>query len=72
MAFIVTTYIEHLFKFSWVLSIEVLSPDDQILCFCRRIASECMMASVCLCVVSLYLNSGSLVISANRIVNTGH
>ena len=44
--------------------------------FCHRIASECMMvissivANVCLCVVSLYLCSGSLVISADRMVNT--
>ena len=56
MVFIVTTYIGHLFKFSWELGISHL----MILCFCRRIASECMMlissgqcVSVCCVAVSL-------------------
>ena len=59
MVFIVTTFIRHLFKFSWELGISHL----KILCFCRRIASECMMvisSGQCVFVVSLFIDSGSV------------
>ena len=61
MVFIATTYIRHLFKFSWELGISHL----MILCFCRRIASECMMvisSGQCVFVVSLFIDC---IISAN-------
>ena len=67
MVFIVTTFIRHLFKFSWELGISHL----MILCFCRRIASECMMvisSGQCVSVVSLFIGSVLLL----PIIDTGY